>query len=200
MKATILRQYDRTTSAWKGVSTPVPENFVPPTDIANKGLFTVVALQGRQPRATNQAAKNPATGGTIQKAPPPPKTPSQQTSSKTSDQGSLMFQSGDGSPLTDPGARKQPNKKTASQGRQRGEGCLLLLFLLFLLAPPLPNSSSSNKSLLRCGRNTRSFKPELPPLETGNPPVPPRVTSHQYYHSPSRTDAHVHHSFRLGAF
>ncbi|KAL3198843.1 hypothetical protein MRX96_044196 [Rhipicephalus microplus] len=42
----------------------------------------------------NQATNNPATGETSQQAPPPPKTPSQQTSSKTGPQGAHVLQSG----------------------------------------------------------------------------------------------------------
>ncbi|KAL3256740.1 hypothetical protein MRX96_046570 [Rhipicephalus microplus] len=45
-----------------------------------------VVPERHQPEATNQATKNPAFGETSQQAPPPPKTPSQQTSSKTPDQ------------------------------------------------------------------------------------------------------------------
>ncbi|KAL3231303.1 hypothetical protein MRX96_023349 [Rhipicephalus microplus] len=196
MAATALRGYNPTTLPWKEISTPVPENSIPPTDIVDEGLFTVVALRkrrqqskatqgsatnkaasanippekkisratwrstampriaaevftivlkprvmhagghhgsrgapkqrstpktcgvvpgGRQPGATNQATKNPATGGTSQQAPSPPKTPSQQTSSKTPDQGAPVLQSGDVSPLTDSGTYKRSNKKTASQ-------------------------------------------------------------------------------------
>ncbi|KAL3217684.1 hypothetical protein MRX96_050964 [Rhipicephalus microplus] len=135
--------------------------------------------------------KNPATEGTSQQAPPPLRTPSQQTSSKTPDQGAPMLQAGDFPPLmTDAGARKQPNKNSFSD-RQRSEG----------LPPPSPYSSLPHllpeflelkQELAVLRAQHVHFKLKLLP-RTGSPPVP-RVTPHQYYHSCSRADGHVHHS------
>ncbi|KAH7944978.1 hypothetical protein HPB49_003786 [Dermacentor silvarum] len=70
-----------------------------------------VTPEGRQPGATNQTPQ------TNQQVPHPPKTSqaSQKTSSKTPDQGALVFQAGEFPPLTSGGAPRQPAKKTSSQ-------------------------------------------------------------------------------------
>ncbi|KAL1481464.1 hypothetical protein MTO96_015614, partial [Rhipicephalus appendiculatus] len=75
-----------------------------------------VTREGRQPGAT-KPPMNLVSGGTNQKAPPPPKTSptSQKTSSKTPDQDAPVLQAGGFPPLTDAGALSRPTKKTATQ-------------------------------------------------------------------------------------
>ncbi|KAL1418532.1 hypothetical protein MTO96_005659 [Rhipicephalus appendiculatus] len=67
MAATAIRGYDPTTLAGKEVSTSKPEDYVPPTDIVDGGLFTVVALRKRrqQSKATKGSATDKATSAKI---------------------------------------------------------------------------------------------------------------------------------------
>ncbi|KAH8036813.1 hypothetical protein HPB51_005941 [Rhipicephalus microplus] len=67
MVATTLREYDSTTLAWKGISTPVPETSVPSTDIVDERRLLVVALRKRrqQSKTTKGSATNKATSANI---------------------------------------------------------------------------------------------------------------------------------------
>ncbi|KAL3190255.1 hypothetical protein MRX96_019794 [Rhipicephalus microplus] len=187
MAATTLRGYDSMTLAWSEISTPVPENSVPPTDIvddrgSSKQRSTPktsgVVPEGRQPEATNQAMKNPATGGTSQQATPPAKTPPKRTSSKTPSQGAHVLQSMDIPPVTDPGARKGSKKKTASQVGNGARAASSCCFSGSSFPASCPEFLELKQELAALQAQNAQLQAELAALETGSPPVPPPFPRH----------------------
>ncbi|KAH7973792.1 hypothetical protein HPB49_005303 [Dermacentor silvarum] len=74
MVVTALRGYDPTTLAWKNVPASTPEDSVPPTDIVDEGLFTVMTLRKR--RQQSKAAKASATDKATSAKTPPKKNTS----------------------------------------------------------------------------------------------------------------------------
>ncbi|KAH7954865.1 hypothetical protein HPB49_022329 [Dermacentor silvarum] len=58
MAVTALRGYDPTTLAWKNVPASTPEDSVPPTDIVDEGLFTVMTLRKRRQQSNTAKASD----------------------------------------------------------------------------------------------------------------------------------------------
>ncbi|KAH7981068.1 hypothetical protein HPB49_021285 [Dermacentor silvarum] len=58
MAVIALRGYDPTTLAWKNVPASTPEDSVPPTDIVDEGLFTVMALRKRRQQSNTAKASD----------------------------------------------------------------------------------------------------------------------------------------------
>ncbi|KAH7936832.1 hypothetical protein HPB49_005678 [Dermacentor silvarum] len=58
MAVTALRGYDPTTLAWKKVPASTPEDSVPPTDIVDDGLFTVMTLRKRRQQSNTAKASD----------------------------------------------------------------------------------------------------------------------------------------------
>ncbi|KAH7965520.1 hypothetical protein HPB49_008531 [Dermacentor silvarum] len=73
MQVTALRGYDPTTLAWKNVPASTPEDSVPPTDIVDEGLFTVMTLRKRR-QQSNTAKASDTDKAKSAKTPPKKKT------------------------------------------------------------------------------------------------------------------------------
>ncbi|KAH7980233.1 hypothetical protein HPB49_013994 [Dermacentor silvarum] len=73
MAVTALRGYDPTTLAWKNVPASTPEDSVPPTDIVDEGLFTVMTLRKRR-QQSNTAKASDTDKAKSAKTPPKNKT------------------------------------------------------------------------------------------------------------------------------
>lgn len=73
MAVTALRGYDPTTLAWKNVPASTSEDSVPPTDIVDEGLFTVMTLRKRR-QQSNTAKASDTDKAKSAKTPPKKKT------------------------------------------------------------------------------------------------------------------------------
>ncbi|KAH7965916.1 hypothetical protein HPB49_012131 [Dermacentor silvarum] len=73
MAVTAFRGYDPTTLAWKNVPASTPEDSVPPTDIVDEGLFTVMTLRKRR-QQSNTAKASDTDKAKSAKTPPKKKT------------------------------------------------------------------------------------------------------------------------------